>query len=109
MEQKTFVLGITSIMTATDIPDEVKDSSTVAKLIQEVLVLLQKVKEKEQKEALEAGNKQIENESDDSYDDEDDESFSDEEEYEESKSFYQRLTVFLRSERKLGETHVRLH
>jgi len=47
MEQKTFVLGLSNIITAVDVPEEVKNSSTVAKLISEILVLLAKVKAKE--------------------------------------------------------------
>lgn len=36
-EQKSFVIGITSILTVYDAPDTIKDPGTVSRLLQEVL------------------------------------------------------------------------
>lgn len=36
-EQKSFVIGITSILTVFDAPDTIKDPGTVSRLLQEIL------------------------------------------------------------------------
>lgn len=56
-----------------DAPDSIKDASTISRLINEILSMLDKVKKKEAKDALKKGNKQIQNEDSDS-DSDDDES-----------------------------------
>lgn len=50
-EQKSFVIGITSIFTVFDAPDSIKDPGTVSRLLQEVLQMLEQIKRKEGKEA----------------------------------------------------------
>jgi hypothetical protein len=58
-EHKTFIVGITNMLSVYDAPDSIKDPSTVSRLIHEILSMLDKVKKKEAKDALKKGNKQI--------------------------------------------------
>ena len=75
-EHKTFIVGITNMLSVFDAPDSIKDPSTISRLIHEILAMLDKVKKKEAKDALKKGNKQIQNEDSDS--DSDDDNSSDE-------------------------------
>lgn len=58
-EHKTFVVGIIKMLSVHDAPDSIKDASTISRLINEILTMLDKVKKKEAKDALKKGNKQI--------------------------------------------------
>lgn len=83
-EQKCFVIGITNMLTVFDAPDNIKDPSTISRLLQEVLQMLDQVKKKEGKEALKRANKQIHQEdSDDDSDSDVDDSSSDDDDDEE--------------------------
>ena len=50
-EQKCFIVGMTSILGVHDAPDSIKDPSTISRLIQEILTMLEKVQKRESKEA----------------------------------------------------------
>ena len=60
-EKKCFIIGITNILTVFDAPDIVKDPATSSRLIQEILSMLYKVKQKETKLAKKKASKQIHN------------------------------------------------
>ena len=89
-ERKMFILGLTSLLEVHKAPANIHDPSTMAKFIQECLIMLEKVQKKESSKAKKKAQKQIhadsssDGEDESSYDDSDDES-SDEETREKQK------------------------
>jgi len=81
-EQKCFIIGITHILTVNDAPESIRDPSTVSRLLQEILAMLDKVQKKEAKEAIKKATKQIHAEENSDSDDSDYSDTSSEEEEE---------------------------
>lgn len=77
-ECKIFIVGITQVLTIMDAPEMVRRAQTISRLLQEILMMLDKVKKKEAKNALKKGSKAIQR--DDPEDSEDDDSYTDSEE-----------------------------
>lgn len=83
-ERKMFILGLTSLLSVPAAPPNITDPNTMAKFIQECLVMLDKVQKKESSKAKKKAQKQIhadsssDGEDESSYDDSDDESSEDE-------------------------------
>lgn len=77
-EHKLFVVGITQILTVFDAPDNVRDASTISRLLQENLFMLEKIKKKEAKDALKRGRKQVQDDDEDDNSDDSDEDTSSE-------------------------------
>ena len=77
-EHKCFIIGITNMIGVFDAPDSIRDPATISRLLNEILVMLDKVKKKEAKDALKKGNKAIQNEDDESDSDSDSDTDSDE-------------------------------
>mmetsp|Transcript_24382 Transcript_24382/g.37785 ORF Transcript_24382/g.37785 Transcript_24382/m.37785 type:complete len:198 (-) Transcript_24382:55-648(-) len=74
-------MGLTSIMLASEAPPDIKDPTTIAKLLSEALALLKRVQIREEKQAAKKAERQIDPDSDDDDDyDEEDFTSSDEEE-----------------------------
>lgn len=78
-EQKCFIVGMTNILGVHDAPDAIKDPSTISRLIQEILTMLEKVQKKESKEAEKKAKKQIRQEEDEADSDDEDDMTSDSE------------------------------
>lgn len=82
-ERKMFILGLTRLLNVENAPANISDPHTMAKFIQECLIMLDKVQRKEASKAKKKAQKQIHNDSssggddDSSYDDSDDDSSDD--------------------------------
>ena len=65
-EQKCFIIGMTHILSVHDAPESFRDPSTTSRLLQEILIMLEKVKKTEAKGASKKAAKQINADDDDS-------------------------------------------